>query len=92
MMVRLMERPTPMPVCFVVKNGWNRLRERIACKAGPGIGNGNFDHVMCGPGVRGNQLTVRRDSHRFQRIAEQVDQHLLNLTLSANTRSLSGPA
>ena len=53
--------------------------KRIACEAGPGVGNGNFDHIICGPGVRDNQLTVRRGGHRLQRIAEQVDQDLLNL-------------
>ena len=48
--------------------------------AGAGIGHGDLDHVVGRPGtLDDDQLAARRLRHRLERVAEQIDQHLLDL-------------
>ena len=56
-----------------------QVRLGIVAKSMPGVRHGNFNHIICGLGVRGDQLAMGRIGHRFQRIAEEIDQNLLDL-------------
>jgi hypothetical protein len=77
MIVRLIERPTHG---LLRREEWlEQIRLDIVAEASPGIGYRNLDHVVCYPHVRRNQLTVAGASHGLQRIAEQIDQDLLDL-------------
>ena len=51
----------------------------IVAKSMSGIRNGNFNHIIGCLGVGDDQLAMGRTGHRFQRIAEEIDQHLLDL-------------
>ena len=44
-----------------------------------GIRHGNLNHVICGLGVGGDSSRWVELRHRFQRIAEKIDQNLLDL-------------
>ena len=45
----------------------------------PRIGHRDLNHVVGDPGIGRDKLPFRRLRHRFKRIAEQIDQYLLNL-------------
>ena len=81
MMVREIDSPIPMPCCFRGDERLEQLRRHIRCDAGPRVGNIDGNHVVnCGPG-RDNQFATFRTLHRLNRVAQQIEQHLLNLDL-----------
>ena len=68
-----------MPVSLVVKKVWNRLDSTPSAKPEPVSATGDLDHVVADSLGRCDKLALRRGGHRLQRVAEQVDQHLLDL-------------
>ena len=79
MIERLIDSPTPMPVSLVVKKVWNRFGMTSSWKPEPVSDTSTSIMSSADAGVGDDELAPRRLRHRFQRVAEQVDQHLLDL-------------
>ena len=75
MMVREIDRPTPMPCALVVTNGWNNCALDLRRNAAAGIGDA--DLPPCCPSAPLPRRTSSRTSHcfhRLDRVAHQVEQ------------------
>ena len=61
------------------EEGLKQIWNDVVLEAGAGVGHLDLDHVVRDAGVGDDELAPRRLRHRFQRVAEQIDQHLLDL-------------
>ena len=61
------------------EEGLKQIGFDVVMESGSGVGHRDFDHIVVDFCVRGNQLSPRRLRHRLERIAEKIDQHLLDL-------------
>ena len=81
MMVRDIDSPIPMPCRFVVTKGLKSCRRYIRRDPAARVGNFDGNHLVFG-WIGGNiQLAAFGGLHGLNRVAQQIEQDLLNLNL-----------
>ena len=61
------------------KEGLKQVLRHVFPKAGSGIGYHNFDHIVRRRHIGYGQFAARGMCHGLERVAKQIDQHLLDL-------------
>ena len=79
MIERLIEKSHSHAGLLGREEGLKQVRLDVILESRAGVGHLDFDHVVGDPGIGRDQLPPRALRHRFERVAEQVDQDLLNL-------------
>ena len=80
-MVREIDSPTPMPCRFVVTNGWNS-RDATSGEMPQPVSATSTTTILSSAGlVETLQLAAFGGLHGLQSVAQQIEQHLLNLDL-----------
>ena len=85
---RQIASPMPIPCSFVVKNGSNILSGNST--PAPAVADLGLDHIPDPAHAQAENPGVRSGVHRFDAVAHQIDQHLLNLdTIERDERKIA---
>ena len=78
-MVRQIARPMPIPRSFVLANGWNRRSTDLRREPWSVVGDRDLD--ACSPSAPSRRARCGRPAvaDRLGRVADEVEQHLLEL-------------
>ena len=79
MIEREIDRPSPIPSCLLETNGLEKPSGYILADSGSDVSDCNLDHSIAYHPCRQSDFALFLICHRFKRIANEIDQDLLDL-------------